>query len=172
MTSTEQRSLNSAGDRAQEQVEDIELLERAQQVDKISQLHVIRSAQSQLRKADKKLSDSLKQHLALEGEEELWDNESYERQMKCPVCLDGETTLKGPVGVTFREVGGTRYVDLSALSDEEVVWAARHGLLQLNVRAYNGLGEMTDPVMVRFAQHVHQSSADKLEMVKEEKSDE
>ncbi len=162
-------SINETVARAQEQVEDEELLERAQQVDKISQLHVIRAAQSQLRKVDKKLSDSLKQHLALEGEEELWDNESYERLMKCPVCLDGETTLKGPVGVTFKSVGGTRYVDFSALSDEEVVWAARHGLLQLNARAYGGLGEMTDPVMVRFASNVHQPETEKLEMVKEAK---
>lgn len=85
-------------------------------IDLIRPLHKARSSAAAQKRTDETYSRDLRAFLRNqpEGERELWDNDGAD-----------------PVGVRLEDGGGSRWCDLSGLSDEVVLWAARHGCLQL-----------------------------------------
>lgn len=102
---------------------------------------------------DRDLTNRLKDYLSTlpEGERELWD---LEREPH--------------VGVALVNEGGTRWVDLSALSDVIVLWAARIGLLRLAPEGYDAVKTLADAGSLnieyrenlsQFARAVHQGGA-------------
>lgn len=137
---------------------------RFAQLDAISQLAVIRLAESKLRKPGESLTAGVKQYMGLNELADLADHEQASQSVGCPVCQGEPLTLEGVPTATLKTVAGRRWVDWSALSDEEAIWAVRHGLAQLDTKALDGLEKLTDPLMIRFGSAVHSDESERLEI--------
>jgi len=113
----------------------------------ISMLHVAREDKKAAELAEGIAKEALTPVLKEmpEGERELWDRER-----------------DPPIGVALRGKGSGRWLEVTALDDETIVWAARHGLLGFGnggVKLYDAMKKVPDRetqhFLAKIAPHVH-----------------
>lgn len=148
---------------------------RSDLIDALKLLHAQRRLKARLAAKDEVLTAQFKAYAELTGDREpLWDDEIADHVLDCPACGATATVeISGPIGAEIGGGGSRRWLDFSQLTDEEIVYGARHGLLQFYAKAADGLAKtLTEPLFVRFMRAVHfgGASVGNLNLLSEKKS--
>ena len=142
--------MQAAGELFSDILEESMADDRRKYVEKIRPFHEDKEAERRSRRT----AEDFKQYLALAGERELWDDE------------------RG-IGVGLEPGYTSRWVDISELDDEAIVWAVRSGVLKNSITKaeYDRLANLSDrnAARVRFA--VHEGQGDERLVLPKERRD-
>lgn len=124
-------------------------------VNLIKLLHEARRKKNEGEREDNLIAPVVKAHLKTlpEGEQELWDRE-----------------VDPPLGVALESGGGHRWVDTTQLTDEQIVFLVRKGILGGFVaKVYDAIKDVPDQealgYMIALARAIKEGGAEKLVML-------